>query len=340
MVILTPDERMVLSQLLSWELPKLQYTHDNTVVFKESSNNSIYSSKFDYNPYPKFEDEEVILRAKARGLDDVINHPYLIQNRLKKAKRNDRFKQLPAVVFGIDNKNEVYFYVKGTGSRANKVVISSILRLPMRSYIKTELGNHYHVYSVFNRISNGSLSEKNYSLKVLAWLLSNENYRRLFPLFRLIMKGVMISNAITPDIIVTMTSSKKINKDVVNYLMEDEFFSKCTLIEISKPKTEEVLDEYCSGDYGNSDYFNKLVTRYNTCPESMEEIKMRRLTSSDRKLYSILVRAIMKKSSNNIRGKVVLFIDDVITTGGTMSRILIPMFEESNKVLPFSFLIR
>lgn len=332
---MTKEESSLLKKLITGELLHVDYDSENNISLKPSGDINDYSSKFSYCPWPKPEDEEAIKKMKQRGLGEYIRDPFYIQEQLKAAKRNDRFKNLPAVAIGVDESGDTYFYKKGVGNQFRNITLSGVVRIPSKAPIETELDNYYHVYSPFEVISKRGIYDKNYSLKVLGWLVENaDSSESLREVFKFMIKGMLITHDISPDLIVTMRSSKPINSAILKLFKSDEYFSKTRFVEISKPSTRSVLKEYIDGDYEDSDAFN------NTSVD--DELKMKEMGPADRKLYATICQNIFHREldMDNIKGKNIIFYDDLITTGNTLSRILIPLYEKSNKIIPFSFLIR
>lgn len=336
MLQLTKDEESLLRRFfIEKDRSVAVYQDDNSISIKKSSDINRYTDKFIYDPIPEPIPKSEILKMREKGVGEFIRDPYYIQKQLKAAKRNDRFKNLPAMVLGIDAEGNHYFYEKGTGNRNKSVNLFSAIRLPNRSSVTTELGNTYHVYSPFRPISTEGIYDKNYSLKVLSWLLSDsKQVDELINIFSMFLKGVLVTHGIIPDIIITIKSSKPINSSITKRLESDSYFEKVKFMEIDKPNTRSVKNQYIQGDYSSSEFFDNL--------SSDEVIKMKELSPSDRKLYSLIVKDYFEQSNQikEQKGKSIIFIDDVITTGSTLSNILIPLFEENNKLIPFTFLIR
>lgn len=335
MIPLRDDEVGVLKRILTLQGPLVNYNEDNEVKIEDPDSLNKYTSKFDYVPYAAHEPPAMISKMKDRGVSEYIRDPYYIQEQLNKAKRNDRFKQFPGVVIGIDSNNKLYFYKKGEGNNFRDITLSSFIRLPTRSTIETDTGNSYHVYCPFNRIGKNGIYDKNYSLKVLGWLVEDaKHFEFLIPYFIFMVKGTLISSNVVPDYIVTIKSSKPVNEELTKAFKKDPYFSKTKVITIKKPSVSEVIDEYKKVDYPDSDFFKSIS------PES--ELKMKNLSGEDRKIYASICQNIYKDHSDikDVVDKTMIFIDDIVTTGSTLSKILIPLYESRNKLIPFSFLMR
>jgi hypothetical protein len=297
---------------------------------------NIYLDKFVYDPLPASMGRDEVIKMKNRGISEFTTDPFIIQEKLKLAKRNDRFRQLPALIIGRDKKNPeiIGFYTKSALTQ-NPLTVDTILRIPTRAYVESELGNSYHIYSPFNKIGKGGLNDKNYSLKILADLveqLGNSEY--LMKYFTFIIKGILISNNISPDYLVTIESSKPINSKIIKLLTSDPYFSKSKVLTIKKVKDSEFFDEYNTKKYDTTEELDNF--------SNDTKLKMTELTKTSRKVYAKVMGKLLddKYDFSKITDKNVIFIDDVVTTGSTLSKILIPLFEESNNVLPFAFLLR
>lgn len=336
MIPFNKSETSLLKKILKLdEFKVVIYNDDNEIKVQDSKKVNEYTTKFTYSYLPPALPESDIIKMKDRGVSEFVRDPFYIQKQLKSATRNDRFKHLPAMVVGIDEEGNHYFYESGGGNKNKKVTLFGAVRLPVRSTIDTDLKNVYHVYSPFNKISKDGINDKNWSLKVLAWLLENvDKVEELKELFQFIIKGVLITHAITPDYIVTIKSSKPTNSELIKLFKADDYFKDTKILEVEKPSTRSIKKEYIEGDYDKSEYFDSL---------SMDDkVKMQGLSPDDRSLYSNIIKNIFDKTDNikSLKDKNIIFIDDVITTGSTFSNILIPLFEKDNNILPFSFLIR
>lgn len=335
MIRMNEVEESLVKDLLLQNLPVITYNTDNEIEFNKLNEYNEYLCKFKYYPYPTPEPTEVIEKMRCRGLSEYIHDPYHIQERLKLAKRNDRFRHLPALAIGIDEHGKLHFYQKGLGHKIKNIRLTGVFRIPARSRVVTELNNIYHVYSPFNNVSKNGIYDKNYSLKTIGWLLENgETSDKLLEVFKFMIKGVLITSNITPDYIVTIKSSKPINQSIISKFTSDEYFKNTKIIEIEKPTTEEVLQEYKSGAYPESE---TLSSASNT-----DKLKMRKMSPLDRKIYALVVKNLLSESNNikEVKNKSMIFIDDLVTTGNTLSKILIPLYEEDNKIIPFTFLIK
>jgi hypothetical protein len=335
MIPMSKSESDFLEKILTMKLEVVNYDKDNTIKFTPMKSMNKYESKFFYVPWSFAEDDKFMERAKDKGLGQLARSPFFIQNRLNEAKRNDRFKQLPVMAIGLDGNGQTYFYQLGEGNKFKNIRLSAVIRIPTRVKITSDEGNSYHVYSPFRTIQKYGMFDKNYSLKVLSWLVTKGVSDDMKEYFELMLKGMLITHSISPDYIVTMKSSKPLNESLINSLKKNDFFKDTKVIVIEKPDIKAIKKEYINGKYSDSEYFNLLKL-------DDDEPKMKNLSPEDRKTFAKIVKEIFNKEGkyNDIKGKNIILIDDLITTGSTFSNILIPLFEKDNKILPFAYLVK
>ena len=114
-------------------------------------------NKFEFQIFPVEASDQIKQKAKEKGIDSISKGIRQIQKQLTKASRNDRFKNLPPIIFGKQG-DEFYFYQRGKGG--SNVNISDIINYQinktneqalrtiqqMRNWHNDKDGNDFDVY--------------------------------------------------------------------------------------------------------------------------------------------------------------------------------------------------
>ena len=297
---------------------------DNTISLVSDKVN-----KFEFQIFPVEASDQIKQKAKEKGIDSISKGIRQIQKQLTKASRNDRFKNLPPIIFGKQG-DEFYFYQRGKGG--SNVNISDIIKTPSKKTIESR-AKSYHVYSMFNALGK-TIHTKNYTLSVLDFVLNNIN-DSIMKVYYILMKGFLLSNNYNPTVFIYMKSSKPINNEIVKSLKEDEnLFHDTKFIEISKPSKEYLLSK-------SNMFSEEAITKINELEEN-DTLKMRGLSPIDRGVYSKIMESWIKREYNldKLNGESVIVFDDTITTGGTFVSIMNCIDSDKNEILPMAYIIR
>lgn len=339
MIKLNDEEYNFLIEFANKKNSVVRYTIDNKIVIDDKVEDS---DKYSYHPYPEFS-TDLLEKAKQKGLGQVMKDFFYIQKKLSESK-TDRFRQLPSLVFGRDQEDNLYFYEKGVGNVNKKVNLFNIIRISQKRRVETELGNHYHVYSFFNALSKGRLNDKNYSLKVLEHLLNDpKDSLGLIDSFCFLLKGLMITSAVTPDVVITMKSSKPINKMITDKLKSNDFFKDTKFVEISKPSYKKLEVFYYSNSYKFKAFNHPDLKEKLEKMKESDTISMKEFSLEHRRNFSTIIKDYLKEKSNikQYTDKNIVIIDDTITTSSTFKNILFPLVDGiSKKVMPFTLITR
>jgi len=333
LIELTSSELKLVTDLITSKLSSLGYTQFNTIeVIDNFTDKSNY--KYVYSPFTTKVEDNVIYGIKRRGIFDMMNDPIFIQEKISATNR-DRFTRVPGVVLGTDG-SKVYFYKVNSKTEYDlRLKVWTAFQFPNWKSIWSLGGLHrYHIYTPTNPIHRYHLGEKKYANEIQSWLQSDVNYyldviKDIYFYSKFMIKGMLITYNYKPDVIVTMSSHKDMNKKFLDLLKSDPYFANAEYITVNKPSSEEILSHYRSKYRNSSEVLDEMTDD--------RQLYMKIFSASDRYLYSKMCNELISGSIPSIENKTVMIFDDSVTSGSTIGNIIIPLFENKNNiVLPFS----
>lgn len=333
------------------ELQLFQNMITNTNVLAYVGNNGISvkpRSKLDrswVDPIPRPITIDFIARAKRRGLDNISITCENLHHRIQSRDR-DRTRNLPLSAIGRSDDGKYYFYGRGSG-RPAAISLDTAFRVESKRVITSpKTGIKYHVLS-FIKPLRGGIYHKNHSLKFLRFLMENyDYYKDKFDLIRfngMLIKGLLFTDRITPDYVITIKSSKNINANHLEYWKADPYFKDTQFIEVEKPtytKMKEFVDSLDDSikslfyDTDGNERFNKTL-------DDKDSIQSEGLSREERLDINTILQEYLKTQYDwtSIKDKHIVVFDDTLTTGSTLETLITLVEHGGNKIFPFSLIM-
>ena len=292
-----------------------------------------YEREYCYNPNYEFYDSDLIARMKLKGVNQIQHHPFHIQDRITQSNW-DRWQYTFGPLFGLDKDGKVCHYSSVTGKLYRHKLFAAT-QMPYSRKMNTTVDGKfygYHLYSLLPPLPSDGYKKRRVATGMQRWLVEDDNQYTddLIRYAVFFLKSTLITYYLRPDLIIYLKSSKNLISRIVSAILQDSYFTDTQILEVAKPEPQQILDYYRQSGY-QSEYFDNF---------SGDDIKMRDLGRGDRHFYGDALYHCYQLDTTH-HYKFALVIDDLVTTGTTISRFLVPVATKlADRFLPLTLFAR